>query len=131
MKTGRTFFSPKPSLFSCPELGEEQKKRSSLKFSSVFSPKLGEGQKKSLCPSFLCSNPLPKLQRGRPCHNFAYYSKLIILSWQPKGGGPWPNIPPKYAPVLKDCKFGLNFLSQCVFKFKKLVSDTEFQTSFH
>ena len=38
-----------------------------------------------------------QLTKGGPCRNFAYYSMLIILSWQPKGGGPWPNAPPKYA----------------------------------
>ena len=32
--------------FSCPKLGEDQKKRSSLKFSPVFGPKLGGDQKK-------------------------------------------------------------------------------------
>ena len=80
-KTRRTFFSPKPNPFSCPKLGEDPKKRSSLKFNPVFGPKLGEDQKKGLRPPFLCSNPLPKLQRGRPCCNFAYYSMLIILSW--------------------------------------------------
>ena len=69
-----------------------KKKRSSLKFSPVFGLKLGEGQKKGLCPPFLCSNPRPNLQRKGPCCNFAYYFMLIILSWRPKGGA-WPNGP--------------------------------------
>ena len=76
-----------------PKLGEDQKinkKRSSLKFSPVFGLNLGEGHKKDLRPPFLCSNLLPKLQRGGggggACCNFAYYSMLIVLSWRPKGG---------------------------------------------
>ena len=32
-----------------PKLGEEQKKRSSLKFGPIFCPKLGEEQKKKVC----------------------------------------------------------------------------------
>ena len=76
-----------------------KKKRSSLKFGPVFGPKLGEDQKKGLRPSFQCSNPLPKLQRGDPCRDFAYHSLLLILSWRPKGGA-WPNGPLcKYAPA--------------------------------
>ena len=47
---------------------------------------------------------------------------LIILSWRPKGGGPWPNGPPKYAPesiiihiLFKYCfvvgfRFGFRFI---------------------
>ena len=34
------------SLISRPKLGEERKKRSSLKFGPIFCPKLGEEQKK-------------------------------------------------------------------------------------
>ena len=36
--------------------------------------------------------------RGVACHNFAYYSILIILSWRPKGGAMAQCPPPKYAP---------------------------------
>ena len=36
----------------------------------------------------------------------------------------------KYVQMLKDHKFGLNFLIQCVFKLKKLANGTEFQNSF-
>ena len=41
-QTCATFFL---SDFFCPKLGEEQKKRSSLKFSPIFCPKLHEEQK--------------------------------------------------------------------------------------
>ena len=77
-----------------------KKKRFSLKFSPVFSPKFGQAQIKALRLSFVYSKLLPNLQRGGPCRNFAYYSMLIILTWRPKGGA-WPNgpSPPKYAPV--------------------------------
>ena len=34
-------------LIFSPKLGEEQKKRSSLKFSPIFCPRLGEEQKKT------------------------------------------------------------------------------------
>ena len=98
-------------------------KRSSLKFSPVLCPKLGEDQKKKGLHSnlvqflaqtwvqaknkglrlpFVCSNLLPKFQKGA-CRNFAYYSMPIMLSWRPKGG-PWPNAPPKYAPATERLK---------------------------
>ena len=91
-------FHPKTKSVFLPKIRWRSKKRSPLKFSPVFGPKLHESQKKGLCPPFLCSNPLPKLQKEGPCRNFAYYFMLIILSWRPKKGGPWPNAPPKYAP---------------------------------
>ena len=96
----------------CPQNQEKTKKKtSSLKFSPVFGPKLGEDQKKEIglhsslvrflarkniftrfCP-LVCSYFLPNLQKvggggggGGACRNFAYYSMLIILSWRPKGG---------------------------------------------
>ena len=48
----KSFFVPAPNLrktffpIFCPKLGEEQKKRFSLKFGPNFCPKLGEEQKK-------------------------------------------------------------------------------------
>ena len=107
------FFHPESVRFSCPKWDEDQKKKYSLNFSRVFCPKLSENQKKGrhsnlvrfsaqiwmqaknkgLRLLFVCSNLLPKLQRGGACRNFAYCSVLIILSWRSKGG-PWPNAPP-------------------------------------
>ena len=130
-KTRRKFFSPKPNPFSCPKLGEDPKKRSSLKFNPVFGPKLGEDQKKRSSPIVSVLKPSAQVTKGETMLQFCilFYANYIILVTQ--RGGPWPNAPPKYAPVLKDRKFGLNFLNQCVFKFKKLVIGTEFQNSFH
>ena len=71
----------------------------SLKFSPVFGTKLGEGQIQR-------SDLLPNLQRGGACHNFAYYSMLIILSWRPKGGRPWPNVHPLNTPLLTTYQIG-------------------------
>ena len=94
---------------------DQKKKTSSLNFRPVFGPKLDEdrflaqktkkkkkkgfhsnlvrflaqnwvqGKNKRLRLPFVCSNLLPKVQRGGACRNFAYYSMLIILSWRPKG----------------------------------------------
>ena len=57
---------PQSVRFSCRKSGEEQnkqKKRSSLKFSPGFGPKLGEDPNNSLRLLFVFSNLLPKLQR--------------------------------------------------------------------
>ena len=74
MKNKRKISPLRISLFSCQKLGEYQKekkkrRRSSLKFSPVFGPKLGGDQKKKkkrsslrFCP-LVCSNFLPELQR--------------------------------------------------------------------
>ena len=93
------------SPFFCPKLGEDQKKkRSSLNISPVLAQnyvKTKDKKKRSLprfC-SFVCSNFLPKLQRRWSFRNFAYYSTLIILSWRPKGGGPWHHSPPLNTPL--------------------------------
>ena len=57
---------------------------------------------------------LPNLQRGGQCRNFAYYSMLIIQSWQPKGGS-WLNAPPpKCAPAFTDCSRKKNAI-QCFY----------------
>ena len=71
---------------------KKKKERSSLKFSAVFDPKLGAGQKQRSSPTICALNPSVQVKKGGvPCHNFAYYSTLIILSWRPKGGhGPMP-----------------------------------------
>ena len=95
----------------------KKKKRSSLKFGSIFCPKLGEEQKKKVftqiwsnfLPKLGCkpktnvqsrpivsSKLLPHLQRRGPCRNFAYYS-MLYYPGDPKGGdmAQWPplNIP--------------------------------------
>ena len=113
MKTRMKIFQPKTKSVFQPELRRRPKKRSSLKFKPIFCPKFDENQskkryslkfrqKKGLRPPFLCSNLLPKLQREGASHNFAFYSMLIILSWQPKGEGAMAQCPfPKYAPVHK------------------------------
>ena len=74
---------PKISLSFCSKLAEEQKKRSSLKFSPNICRKLGAGLKQTykthpFCDQSLCLT----YKKGGPCHNFAYYSMLIILSWR-------------------------------------------------
>ena len=87
MKTKKKFslkFSP---VFG-PRLGEDQKKnRSSLKCSPVF------GQKKNVFAHRFCAQTFCQSYKGGggACHNFAYHSMLIILSWRPKGGA---NAPP-------------------------------------
>ena len=72
------------------------KKRSSLKFSPVF------GQKKGLRPPFLCSNLLPKLQRGggggMPQFCMLFHANYTILATQ--RGGPWP---PLNTPLAEAC----------------------------
>ena len=78
------------SPFFCPKLGEDQqKKRSLLRFSVVFGPKLCEDQKKRssvrFCP-FLCSDFLPKLQRGHAAILLAILCQLYYTG-DPKGGG--------------------------------------------
>ena len=80
-------FSPTISPFSCPKSGKDQKKRSSVKFSSVFGPQLGEGQKKTSSPTVCALKLSAQATTGGACRNFAYYFMLVILSWRPKGEG--------------------------------------------
>ena len=81
----------------------KRKKWSSLKFSLFFCPKLGKDQKKRSLPTFcplVRSDFLPKLQwGGGACRNFAYCSMLIILSWRPKGRA-MAQCPPLNTPLL-------------------------------
>ena len=92
MKTRMKIFQPKTkSVFPCPKVGEDQKKRSSLKFSTMF------GQKRS-SRTVSVLKPSPQITKRGPRYNSAYFSMLIILSWRPKGGGHGPMAPPKYAP---------------------------------
>ena len=42
--------------------------------------------------------PNAQLAKGGPCLNFAHFSMQFCNPGDPKGG-PWPNAPPKYAPV--------------------------------
>ena len=102
IKTRRKISPFRISPFSCPKLGKDKKKGLHSKLVRFLDQNWVKTKKdRSLarfCP-FVCSNFLPKLQRGRPCCNFAYYSMLIILPWRPKGGGamaPCPHL--KYVP---------------------------------
>ena len=81
----------------CPKLGEDQKKGLHSNLVRCFAQNWVQAKNKGLRLPFVCSKLLPNLQRGA-MPQFAYYSMQIILSWQTKGGGPWPNAPPKYAP---------------------------------
>ena len=105
MKTKRKISQRRISSYSCRKSGEDQKK--SLHSNLVrFLVKNQVYKKRSLsrfCP-FLSSNFLPKL----PCHNFAYYSMLIILSWRPKGEG-HGTIPPLNTPLI----IGDNMVNCC------------------
>ena len=75
------------SIF-CPKLGKKRKKRSSLKFSPIFGPKLTAGQKQSLRLPFVCSKLLPNLQRGAmPRFCILFYANHTILANQRGGHG--------------------------------------------
>ena len=84
--------------FSCPKSGEDQEKRSSLKFSRFLAQNWVKAQKRS-SPTVCVLKPSAQVTKGVPCRNFAYYFMLIILSCRPNGGGiaQWP--PRKYAPA--------------------------------
>ena len=87
--------------FFCPKLGEDQKKRSSIKFGPIYLLKIWCRPKTKVFAYHLCAQsfcPTYKGGGGGSCRNFAYYSMLIILSRQPKGGAMAQWSPPKYAP---------------------------------
>ena len=117
-KTKRKISHRRISPFSCPKSVEDQKK-------GLHHQKLGKNQKKRSSPRFcplVCSNFQPKLQRGGPCCNFAYYSMLIILFWRPKGHGTMLP-PPKYAPVYH-CSLLTIFLLTIQYFFKSFLPET-------
>ena len=91
---------PTQNQFRFPAQNWVKTKKKKVLLSSVFGPKLGESQKKSLRPPFLCSNPLPKLQNGGIMLQFCilFYSNYAILATQ-RGGGHGPMLLPKYAPA--------------------------------
>ena len=95
MKARIKIFQPKTKSVFQPKIRwrPKKKKRFSLKFRPVF------GQKKVFAHRY-CAQTVCPSYKGGLCHNFAYFSILIILSWRPKGG-PWPNdpFPTKYAPA--------------------------------
>ena len=73
-----------------------EKKRSSLRFSPLFCPDLGEDQKKkkglqSHLVSFSAQIFCPNSEKGWSWLNFSYYSEVFIHYRQPKS--PLPNIP--------------------------------------
>ena len=101
-------FQPKTKSVFLPEFRRRPKKkekRSSLKFSLFFGPKLGKDQKRKVFTQIYSkkrSSPTVSVLKhsaqvtkgggggggggGGACHNFAYNSMLIILSWRPKRG---------------------------------------------
>ena len=95
------FLQPESVRLPAQNKVKNKKKRSSLKFSPVFDPKLGAAQKQKVFAHRLCAQTFGPSYKGEggACHNFAYYSMLIILSWRPKGWGHGPMPIPKYAPV--------------------------------
>ena len=140
MKTRIKIFQPKTKFILLPKIRwRPKKKRSWLKLSPLFGPKLGEdqknkwkvfpqfspvfGQKKSLCPPFLCSNLLPKSQRrgewAMPQLCILFYANYTIPST--RRGGHGPKAPPKYAPV---CNSLLLVISQCTPTFRHTTWST-------
>ena len=95
-----------------------KKKRSSLNFGPNFRPKSGDEQKKKVFPqiwsdflfktkkkhsehSFCVIKPYAQLAKGGAMPQFCLLFSANLQSWWPKGGAPWHNAPPKYAPGLK------------------------------
>ena len=101
-------FQPKTKLVYLPKIRRRPKKSVFTQIQSGFWPKIRCRPKKGLhlnlvqflakkkvfahrfCAQTFC--PSYKGGGGGACRNFAYYSMLIILSWQPKGGAmaQWP-----------------------------------------
>ena len=89
--------SPIPSPLFCPKLGEAPPKKRKKSLHSNLVRFLAK--KRSLF-TVSALTPSAQVTKGGPCHNFAYFSMLIIMSWRPKEGGHGPMAPPTYAP---DC----------------------------
>ena len=93
MKTKRKISPLRISPFSCPKLGEDQKKRSSLKISLVFGPKLREDQKKrtGLYQDFvlLCAQTFCPSYKGGAMPQFCilFHANYTILATQRGGHG--------------------------------------------
>ena len=85
------------SLIFRPKLGEDQKKRSSLKFSPFF---LDAGEKQRSSPTICVLKPSARLTRGGgggiPQFRILIYANYTILATQKRGHDPMA--PPKYAP---------------------------------
>ena len=94
MKTRMKIFHPKTkSVFPCPKLGEDQKQRSSLKFSTVF------GQKKVFAHRFCAQTFCPSYKGGAMLQFcILFYANYTILATQ--RGEPWHNAPPLNTPLL-------------------------------
>ena len=76
------------------------KKRSSLKFSPVFGPKLRKGQKKVFAHSFCAQTLCPSYKGGRGMPQFCilFYANYTILATQRGGHG---QMPPLNTPLLR------------------------------
>ena len=89
-------FSTSP--FSCPKSGEDQtkkkKKRSSLRFSTVFGPKLGEGQEKRSFAHQLCAQTFCSSYKRGGGHvailHILFYANYTILATQKGAMAQWP-----------------------------------------
>ena len=109
MKTRLKIFQSKTKSVFLPKIRwrPKKKKRSILKFCPVF------GQTKVFAYCFwaqtCCSS-----KKGGACHNFAYFSMLIILPWRPKREGHGPMAPPKYALGLGILQTAKNRSFQCI-----------------
>ena len=90
------FSHPESVRFSCPKSAEDKKKRSSLKFSPVFGPKLGAGQKQRSSHTVCVLKPFAQLTKEGPMPQFCilFYAKCTILATQRVYGTmPPPNTP--------------------------------------
>ena len=112
MTTRTKIFQLKTTFVFLPKLRWRQKKRSSLKFSPVVGPKLGEDRKKKGLHSNLVRFLAQKKVFAHPfyaqtfCSSYKggtmpqfcipFYANYTILATQRER--PWPNGPPKYAP---------------------------------
>ena len=68
------------------QVKNKKKKSYSLRFSPVFGPKLGEGQKKVFAHRLCAQTYCPSYKGGAMPQFFTFYSMLIVLSWRSKGG---------------------------------------------
>ena len=84
-------FPPRISPFSFPKSSEDQKKRSSLKFSPVFGPKLGEGPPKKSSPTVCVLKPSAQVTKRGAMPQFCiqFFANYTILSTQ-RGHGSMP-----------------------------------------
>ena len=120
IKTRMKIFQPKTKSVFLPKIRWRPKKKKKGLYSNLVR---FLAEKKVFAHRFCAQTFCPSYKGGGggggACHNFAYFSMLIILSWKPKGE--W-NGPPKYAPesiiihiLFKYCfvvgfRFGFRFI---------------------